>query len=269
MYKVNLKDSFLYELQQIVIGENKVGIALSSGIDSNLVMIGLKKLNIETKAYCMHVEGIDSTDFINAKRNADIFGVEFKEIIIPRILDINIVNDLIATYQCKKKTDIECLYPFYFLVKLFTEKLLLTGYGSDRHFLLSKHAVLNYKDRPQEFRDKYYALPRQNMHHILNEIMQNINSTRTDSPYSKQSIKDYFKDKSWEECNKPFEKHVLWTMFEECNLIKRVKHINMQCGDSGIREIFLPLLQNKEINKRNRIRVMDIYRDIYNETHHA
>ena len=48
--------------------------------------------------------------------------------------------------------------------------------------------------------------------------------------------------------------------------IKVFNHTNLQCGDSGIRELFTPLLKNKEINYKKRTRVNELYKDIYEKT---
>ena len=65
---------------------------------------------------------------------------------------------------------------------------------------------------------------------------------------------------TWEELNKPFQKHIVVNAFEEFKKFKFKKHINLQLG-AGVDKLFEKLLDNRTINFKNRKRVMDIARD--------
>ena len=81
------------------------------------------------------------------------------------------------------------------------------------------------------------------------------------TPYLDDSVKNFFYSKSWDELNKPYQKHHVRDAFPQFKLIKNVKkHLNLQI-DSGIINLFETLIDNKEINFKRRTRVMDICRD--------
>ena len=64
-----------------------------------------------------------------------------------------------------------------------------------------------------------------------------------------------------QELNKPFQKHHVRNAFYEFNEIEKVdNHLNLQIG-SGITKLFGKLLNNKDINFKNRTRMLDVYRD--------
>mgnify|MGYP005824880137 FL=1 len=81
------------------------------------------------------------------------------------------------------------------------------------------------------------------------------------TPYLTDSVKKFFYSKSWDELNKPFQKHHVRNAFDEFKLIGKVKnHLNLQI-DSGIIELFESLIDDPTVNFKNRSRIMDICRD--------
>ena len=51
------------------------------------------------------------------------------------------------------------------------------------------------------------------------------------------TVKDFFYNMTWEEVNKPFQKHHVVTAFEEFKKFKFKKHINLQLG-AGVDKLF-------------------------------
>jgi asparagine synthetase B (glutamine-hydrolysing) len=260
-----LKKIFINELNKICADKKNIGIALSSGIDSNSVMFGLLELGKKITAYSFHVEGIMSKDYLNAKRNAKIFGINFVECIMPNQVRLEIVKEIIKKYNKYKKTDIECIYPFYFLLNKVKEKILITGACADGHFCLSKNGMIHHRhtiEKIRKFRLKLFNNPDYAQTKTINRIGEEKYGIRIDTPFNKKSIIDWFMDKEWNEINRPKQKQPIIDMFENFKYINRYPHTNLQCGDSKIRELFSPLLKTK-LNIRNRKRVIDLYRDIY------
>ena len=65
----------------------------------------------------------------------------------------------------------------------------------------------------------------------------------------------------WYQLNEPYQKHHVRNAFYQFKLIKNIKkHLNLQI-DCGIVSLFETLIDNKEINFKNRKRVMDICKD--------
>ena len=76
-----------------------------------------------------------------------------------------------------------------------------------------------------------------------------------------ESVKKFFYKYNHQELNRPFQKHHVRNGFYEFNEIGKVEnHLNLQIG-SGVNKLFETLLNNKEINFKNRTRMLDVYRD--------
>ena len=269
MYKKSLKDIFINEVAKIVGDKKEAGVALSAGIDSTCVLFALLELGIKTTVYSFHVEKVFSRDYLYAKKTAEHFSCDFVECVIPRPIDRHSIIELIEKYGLKKKTDIECTYPFLFLLPKVREEVLVTGACADGHFCLSKKGRIHYRHTVEllrEFRDGLFDNPNYAQVETFTQICKNnFDNLKIDTPYNKQSIRDYFYDMTWDECNKPKEKFPLRDMFPKMlEQITIFNHTNYQCGDSEIRDIFEVLLDDADWNSKNRSRMIDVYRDMYN-----
>ncbi len=272
MVNNRLKNIFLKSIEEKTKGHNKIALSLSSGIDSLAIAFGLQDLGKEITAYTLHIDNVESTDWKYAKRNAYIFNFPIVECIIPNTLNYMYLHRLIRTYKLYKKTDIECLYPYFYVLPKIKEDILLTGVGADNYFGLSKKAMIHYKSSLEllnEFRIKYITNKRFNMDKDLEIIAKNEYNIKIGSPYlHSPEMMEYFLDKDWDQCNKPKQKQLFLDMFpNRFSNIKIIKHTNLQCGDSQIRELFEPILKDNTTNSRNRTRVMDVYRDIHKIYH--
>ena len=261
-----LKKLFLTELTRATAGWDSIAVALSSGVDSTAVMLGLLELGKEVTAYTFHVDGIDSQDFKHAKKNAKEFGVEFVEVILPRKAELKKIVELIKDYGLRKKTDIECAYPFMFLLPEVIQDILITGSCADGHFCLSKKGMINYRgtiEKMKEFRTALFSNPNYAQVQTLGTYALDNFEIIVDNPFNKEAIVEYFMPLSWDAVNKPKQKQPILDMFpKEFSRIKRFNHTNLQCGDSGLRETFEYLLNNKQINQMGRKRMLDVYRDM-------
>ena len=72
-----------------------------------------------------------------------------------------------------------------------------------------------------------------------------------DSTVEDLTVKDFFYNKTWEELNKPFQKHHVVNAFPEFKKFKFKKHINLQLG-SGIDKLFESLLNNNTLNPKGK-----------------
>ena len=265
MSGTNLKDIFLTEVEQSTNMVKNVAVALSSGIDSTAIMFALLELKKHVRAYTFHVEGVVSQDLTHARANAETFGVELVECVIPRGVHLQGVFRLIDKYRLKKKTDIECVYPFLYLLPKVKEVLMLTGHGADKHFCISKRAMIHFRhtlEKMNEFRNDTEADIYQRT--VLGEIALNEWIVKVYSPFPEPEMVKYFSTKTWDEINRPKQKQTLTDMFpDQFAKIKRFNHTNLQCGDSMIREVFEPMLDDVILNKNKRTRMVDLYRDLF------
>lgn len=260
-------------------GSDTVGVALSSGIDSNLLMFSLLEAGKKVRAYSFHREGVLSTDYVLAKQNAETLNVPFTEVVVPNELDMTKLKKLMTKYNLKSKTDIECTYTMSFVWEAMGRDRVpyaVAGIGIDNHFGSSKTASIHYKETlelNQEYRkikyDRYdfettgrWGLSDQAMAWVG---LANENGVSLKLPATEKQVYDFFYTKTWYELNEPTQKHPMWECYPE--YVKKLdlrKHTNLQCGDSLIRELFEPMLESK-LNKKSRKRIMDLYRDLHEE----
>ena len=268
MSEVTFRKIFIQVVADICKNTDNVGVALSAGKDSSSVLFALLELKKKVTAYSFHVEDIQSTDFIHAKQNAKTFKVPFVECIIPKKVSLDNIKDLMARTGCKKKVEIECYYPYYYILPKVKESLLLLGLGSDTFFCLSKKGMIHYSktlDGIRKYRELDYEITINDL-----ERLNLLSDVGIYDPFADKRIYNYFYNKSWKEINKPRQKETLLVAFPEYfNKIKLFNQMNLQCGDSGLREIFVPLLKDRKINYKHRTRVLDLYSDIYERVNNA
>lgn len=272
MSGTELKEIFINEVAEATRNVRNVAVALSSGIDSTVVMLSLLELKKHVRAYTFHVEGVESQDLIHARANAKTFDVELIECVIPKTLNVANVFKLIRDYDLRKKVDIECTYPFLYVFPKVREVIMLTGGTADGHFCISKKGMIHFRhtlEKMNEFRNNLFNDANYSQRQTLERLGWDIGGSIVYAPFGAQCVRDFFVDKTWEDINRPKQKQVLTDMFpEQFKKIKRFNHTNLQCGDSMIREVFEVMLQCKiTINKKNRKRMMDLYRDLYFEFH--
>ena len=242
--------------------DNEVAILLSGGVDSLSCLFASADLGKSIHAYSFRLDTHTSYDFEKAKEVAQQFGWKFTGVVIPTE---NLIEDFhrLVNLDCKKKTHFECCYPFLYVYPEIKEKYVLSGWGADGFYGISKKALINYKHTQElfdEFRDNYFKPDMRagyNWHKKISDEHEKIFVT----PYLDDRVKQFFYSKSWDELNKPYQKHHVRDAFPQFKLIKNVKkHLNLQI-DSGIINLFETLIDNKEINFKGRTRVMDICRD--------
>jgi asparagine synthetase B (glutamine-hydrolysing) len=257
--------------------DQTVAVLMSGGTDSLTVAIAAHRLNKTLNCYTFRVDGKDSEDSIYAKKACEHFGWNFKLIDVP--VD-NIENDfftLIKKYECKKKTHVECTFPFLYVYPHIKEKHILTGWAADGYYGVSKRANIHYKHTKElfdVFRNGYFGkLDKESQKFTPGNpvgvkqqmlLAETIDSTLV-APYIDIRVWDWMIQYDWDFFNKPYQKAPLFNAFPELLEIKRRNHLNLQLA-AGIPNYFEKLLDNKEINIYNRSRIMDLVRDWNNTT---
>jgi len=215
-------------------------------------------------AYSFHLDTHVSYDFQKAKEVSEIFGWKFTGVTIPTK---NLISDFkkLSQLGCKKKTAYECTYPFLYVYPEIEQTEVLSGWAADGYYGISKKAMMHYRHTQElfdEFREDYFR-PDKCANYPWHKAVSMQHDKKLIVPYLDQSVKAFFYMHTWEQLNKPTEKHHVRNAFEQFKLIGNVKkHLNLQIN-SGIIELFESLIDNNEINFRNRTRVMDICRDWY------
>jgi len=241
--------------------DSEIAVLLSGGVDSLSVAFAAADLGKSIHAYSFRLDTETSYDFEKAKEVAQQFGWKFTGVVIPTD---NLIEDFHRLSKfCKKKSHYECCYPFLYVYPLIQEKYVISGWAADGFYGISKKAILNYKHTQElfdEFRDNYFR-PDMRAGYNWHKKMSDEHGKIFVTPYLDDRVKQFFYSKSWDELNKPHQKHHVRDAFAQFKLVKNVKrHLNLQI-ESGIVSLFETLIDNKEINFKRRTRVMDICRD--------
>tara|TARA_B100000131_G_scaffold186016_1_gene179057 strand:+ start:61 stop:888 length:828 start_codon:yes stop_codon:yes gene_type:complete len=246
--------------------DNKIALLLSGGVDSMSIGFSAHRLGKKVTAYSFKTDKHNSYDYNKAEEVANIMGWNFIGTTVP----VNNLKEdffkLLDNYNCEKKTQFECTYPFLYVYPKIKEKYVLSGLGADGYHGLSKKVCIHFKE-PKELFDKFrldYFHNTPNIGGVLQQKMlaKNYNKTYIHPYLWCKEIEDFFLSKSWEELNKPQQKKYIRISFEKefAKVGKVKKHLNLQL-DSQVNQIFESLLDDEDINFKNRSRVMDICRD--------
>jgi asparagine synthetase B (glutamine-hydrolysing) len=222
---------------------NKICVATSGGIDSSSVVMSALDVGKEVRVYSFTFGKHFSSDFEAARKLAYQFDLIFTPVWLPTERDeiVETVKHLIKNVGCKKKTAIECLFPFYYLIKqmqYFGDETLVTGVAADGHFGLSKKAMIHYSKDDQKFKkfrqDYFSNLESAGTKRLIKLCEQN--KIQLCNPYFEPAVFSLWIDKNWEELNKPRQKEVIRKHYPELDCLKIKPHTNLQLGDSKIAE---------------------------------
>lgn len=268
-------DQILKEIVAREVPEDEVAVLLSGGIDSISVALTAHRMGKKVTAYTFHLEGQESYDSKKANQVAKTFGWDIVDVAVPKTGLVPAWKRLAYKYGCRKKTHFECIYPFLFVLPLIKEKKVLTGWGADGWYGLSKKAQCNKKYRVKKsieglnkFRDDYFGMDSVAGHKQLKIVASHYDLTVVMPYINEPTVEEFFRSKDWFECSDGAQvagskqKSIVRRCFQqELEQIGTVSpHANLQMC-SGINVLFDQLLENTEINFRGRGRLMDVARD--------
>lgn len=219
-----------------------VALCLSSGIDSIALLSLLLECNKNVIVYSFTLENHESFDFVTAKTLASMKNLKFVSVMLPESLDV-LKHDIMVLhekFECEKKTDYECVWPFLYVYKSVCEDLIVTGLGAEGHFGTTKKACIHYKNDLDEYRRLFFSRPNVNQikqHKLLCEQYEIDNWF----PFLTDDVKNYFMNKSWYELNKPHIKNPVFNIILD-EFKPFIKSSNLQLG-SGISVHFDKLLE--------------------------
>ena len=275
--RVSLIKSLLISHIKNNVPDSEVAILLSGGVDSVSVGLAAENAGKEVHAYSFYLNGPPSYDFIKAAEVAHKRNWNFTPVIVPTE---NLVEDWhrLVELKCRKKTHFECVFPFLYVYPQIEEKYVLTGWGADGYFGPSKKAMMRYssykkkrnyvkycKDHNQkrlnwnEFRLAYLDGDCAGLKEHTNLATKHNKIHVT--PYLDTDVRELLMSKSYEELNKPKQKHFIRKNFTELKKFGTIKpHQNLHLN-AGVDKLFETLLKNSEINFCKRKRMMDVCRD--------
>lgn len=255
--------------KQNINSNNQVALLFSGGTDSLTCLFSLLELNIKPTLYTFHLEDIIHKDVEISKKVANHFKLKHVIIEIPRNIE-QLKKDVIYLTQelnLTRKTNIQCTYPFLYTIPKVEENIIASGLCADDLYGTSKSMSIKYSNDKIGFnkaRNKIFNNEYSSAYKPIKDLVEKYNKTFL-TPYRCNDVINYFMKFSWQELNKPKQKQVALNSykkyFDELNVYR--KNSNLQV-ESKIREWHDELLKT-ELNKNNRKRVDEIYKDLNKE----
>lgn len=148
---------FISEIQKQIIGLDNIYISLSGGIDSSIIMFALLELKAKFKCITFRTEGYVSPDFRSAKKMCEVLGIEFVPLVLKTDLDslYEGAKSVASVTGKKKKTIIECCYPYLHLSKKIPNTTLLTGLGADDLYCNQRKVQVELHKFGEDYVKKY------------------------------------------------------------------------------------------------------------------
>lgn len=247
-----------------------VALLFSSGMDSLTLLLSCLDIGIRPHLYTVRMEDFVGQDVISSRRIKDIYNLEYTEIVIPNDIEQlkNDVRFIIEKFKVKKKTQVQCIYPFLYMVDHIKEDVVLCGvcadtlYGSSR-----KMSELGRKDDVAfyEKRKALHELPETASYSFTRDIFVEKGKVFV-APYKEnKDLANFLLSKTYKELHSPKEKNIAYEYYkdeiEKHKLYRRKS--SMQC-DSKIREWHDQLLQT-ELNVKGWKAIVGIYNYIYKQ----
>tara|TARA_B100000989_G_scaffold298013_1_gene285714 strand:- start:39 stop:893 length:855 start_codon:yes stop_codon:yes gene_type:complete len=257
-----------------------VAVLMSGGVDSLSVAFAAHDVGKRVVGFTFCLEGNETYDYLKAKEVCADMGWECNPFHVPTT---NLVDDWhrLVKLGCRKKTHFETVFPFLYVYPDIYPKYVLTGWGADGYFGPSKKAMMRYSNDKKWDNYTKYCKEHNQKQLTFNEfrieyldgdcagykehtnLAEHHNKIHI-APYKdSKKIRELLMSKSWFELNKPRQKEIIrkdFTNLEKYGTIK--PHINLHLG-ANIHKLFETLLDDEEINIKNRKRMMDVCRDWY------
>lgn len=259
--------SILLEVLAESVVETDVGVALSGGIDSTVVALALRELGKRVTAYSFTLDDRESTDFRTARNNAESLGIPFVGVPLPTERG-RLRSDVerLVRFGLRRKTGIECAWPYLHTVARVTQPVLVTGAAADGHFGVSKKAMIHFRGRVADldgYRLKLFSSPDYAQTKTVNRIGVELSGVRVFTPWRDWRFVEAFLGTSWEQVNRPRQKEPVRAAYPHDGLTVMARHTNLQLGDSGIARAFEVLLDDAALNPGRRYKsVTGVYNRI-------
>lgn len=257
-------------LQNNILDKNSVAILFSGGMDSLSLLLSCLDVGIKPVLYSFYLKNYESNDIKASRKIANIYNLSLKEIIIDdENVDILIkdVRNIIKTFNVYKKTQVQCIYPFIYIIPEIKEKYVLTGLCADDLYGTPRSVAKYYNDfeKFNSIRDSNINDLNSSSYFQIKTLVES-NDKIFIAPY-KQNIElvEYFRQFNYKQMNSPKQKILTYQSYkEEIEGSKTYRrNSNLQC-DSKIRE-FHDRLLDTNLNIKNYKVVSPIYRNIYKE----
>ena len=232
--------------------EDEVCLLLSGGSDSTVVGLVADELGKKIHSISFHLEGQTSWDFQTAKSTSETLGWIFHEVKVPTLHPKNDFLNLVQNYGCKKKTELEVLFPFLCLIEKVKElgfTKVLTGFSSPLPD--GRKDSIKIKENNSQYWEKTLNIEYDSTATKMCVEYASKQNIQISQPLNDPSIKDILVGKTWSDIHKPYWKSP-WKLlykdtFEKLGLLSLGKTPGLQVG-GGIEGYFASVINDPEIN---------------------
>lgn len=258
------KQLFIENISNIVNGKDNIYCSLSGGIDSCLIFFSLMELGVDFKAVTFRTDEYLSKDFTTSKKISSQFEKDFIEVVLPSDPNslIEVTKDVINVTGKRKKTIVECCYPYVFVSKrLPKNSLLLTGLGADDMYCNQRKVAVELHKHGEEhilkYRQNYSSHPDFTGYNIM-KIGRHYNNIEIVDCYQDKSIVDYFRTFEVKALNRKHKLLSVGAFHEWFNLIGGYREHSSFQINSKLDKTFEKLLHSKYNTSGNKS-VVGIY----------
>ncbi len=250
--------------------DKEVALLFSSGMDSLTLLLSCLDVGIRPHLYTVRMEDFVSEDVIKSRRIKDIYNLEYTEVVIPNDIEQlkTDVRYIIEKFKVKKKTQVQCIYPFLYIVNYVKEDIVLCGVCADTLYGSSRKMSELARKSEEEFAKKRKELhenPDTASYSFTRDIFVE-NGKIFVAPYKdNRELIDYFYSKTHKELNSPKQKNVAYEEYKKEIVEHKLyrKKSSMQV-DAKIREWHDKLLET-DLNVKGWKAIVGIYNHIYKQ----
>lgn len=235
--------------------KNNVAVLMSSGVDSHSILQSCLDAGIKPFIVSFTRQDRESRDFRSARKSAEKLGLTFVPVHLPD--DVPTLLKYLK-YAVKRgvrgKAAFECCYPMFCAAQVVSKipeiKVIMSGYGADAFFALSKKGTMHYKDRMEEYAREAHTryIQTGSQLDILKRYFGSF-GIKYFAPWCDPAmLKEFTKEKyGYDDLNKPKQKWPVRKQFaKEFAEMDIFNHTNYQLGDSGISDMFMQLIELPE-----------------------
>ena len=247
-----------------------VALLFSGGMDSLSLLLSCLDVGVRPHLYTFKLKNYESEDYKSSVKISKIFNLKLTVININEDLDLLLedIKYIIQTFKVKKKTQIQCIYPFIHILKEVKEEYILSGLCADDLYGTSrKMQELGRKDL-DEFNKKRLKIHNDitSSSYVYIKQLFEKEGFKFIAPYkSNKELVNYIMNKNFKDLHSPKQKNIMYESYkselEKYKLYRR--NSNLQCN-SRIREFHDKLLKTY-LNVNNNKSVIAIYNRLYKE----
>lgn len=260
----NLRECLKEDIKSKITSED-VAVFLSGGMDSTCCLLSCIDLGLNITAYSFYLEGHISQDICASREITKKLGIKLNEVIVP-YSSYKLQEDvfkIIKEYKTAKKTAVQCIHPFIYIMPTVKEKDIISGlYADDLYGTSRKGNIIGRRSKKEfdEYRRKQLAQKDYSCVYIKECARKYGKNLIT--PFVGGFTEEYLMSLDWKEMNGKRPKMIAVKAFEDYYMKNAWyrKNSNLQVN-SGIRE-YHDLLLNTPMNKRKNKSVTGIYNDI-------